>query len=108
MALTKNPNKSLAAMLHSAVSQHPNKGQDDSVPAVVQGPDGQPQAPAALSPGEFVVPADVVSMLGDGDSQAGSEILQKMIDSIRVGKTGKKGQPPMMQDALSNLLGSKS
>ena len=48
--------------------------------------------PAALSHGEFVVPADVVSHLGNGNSEAGSKVLYKMMDRIRRARTGNKEQ----------------
>jgi len=47
---------------------------------------------AALSHGEFVIPADVVSHLGNGNSEAGAQQLYKMMDRIRVARTGKKEQ----------------
>jgi len=46
-----------------------------------------------LSNGEFVVPADVVSHLGDGSTDAGSQQLQQMIARVRQQKTGQQGQP---------------
>lgn len=67
-------------------------GLADAVPAEITTPEGETKAPAALSEGEFVVPADVVSMLGDGSSEAGSRILQQMIEEIRVAKTSSKKQ----------------
>jgi hypothetical protein len=48
--------------------------------------------PAALSHGEFVVPADVVSHLGNGNSEAGAKRLYEMMDRIRVARTGNKKQ----------------
>lgn len=48
--------------------------------------------PAALSHGEFVVPADVVSHLGNGNSDAGAKKLYQMMDRIRVARTGTKQQ----------------
>jgi len=48
--------------------------------------------PAALSHGEFVVPADVVSHLGNGNSDAGAKKLYQMMDRIRVARTGTKKQ----------------
>lgn len=48
--------------------------------------------PAKLSHGEFVVPADVVSHLGNGNSEAGADVLYKMLDSIRHARTGNKKQ----------------
>lgn len=48
--------------------------------------------PAALSHGEFVVPADVVSHLGNGNSDAGAQKLYQMMDKIRQARTGTKKQ----------------
>lgn len=47
---------------------------------------------AALSHGEFVIPADVVSHLGNGNSEAGAQQLYKMMDRIRTARTGNKKQ----------------
>ena len=62
-------------------------GMADKVPARI----GKSQ-PAALSHGEFVVPADVVSHLGNGNSDAGAKKLYQMMDRIRVARTGNKKQ----------------
>ena len=62
-------------------------GMADKLPAKI----GQKQ-PAALSHGEFVVPADVVSHLGNGNSDAGAKKLYQMMDKIRVARTGNKKQ----------------
>jgi hypothetical protein len=48
--------------------------------------------PAKLSHGEFVVPADVVSHLGNGNSDAGAKKLYQMMDKIRIARTGTKQQ----------------
>ena len=58
-------------------------GLADMIPAVIEG-----QQPAALSEGEFVFPADVVSMLGDGSSEAGARVLDSLIQEIRSIKQG--------------------
>jgi len=68
-------------------------GLDDSVPAVTDG-----QSPAALSSGEFVVPADVVAHLGDGNTQNGSAKLSDMLNRIRSYKTGSTAQPGAIND----------
>jgi hypothetical protein len=47
---------------------------------------------AALSHGEFVIPADVVSHLGNGNSDAGAKKLYAMMDRIREARTGTKEQ----------------
>jgi hypothetical protein len=62
-------------------------GMADKIPARI----GQSQ-PAALSHGEFVVPADVVSHLGNGNSDAGAKKLYSMMDKIRMARTGTKKQ----------------
>jgi hypothetical protein len=50
------------------------------------------EQPARLSHGEFVIPADVVSHLGNGNSQAGAKRLYDMMDKIRHARTGSKKQ----------------
>jgi hypothetical protein len=62
-------------------------GMADQVPATIGGAE-----PARLSDGEFVVPADVVSHLGNGNSQAGSQQLYSMMDRIRKERTGTTKQ----------------
>ena len=64
-------------------------GMADTIPASIDGKD-----PAALSGGEFVVPADIVSGLGNGNSDAGAKNLYAMMDKIRQARTGMKKQPP--------------
>jgi hypothetical protein len=50
------------------------------------------EQPALLSHGEFVIPADVVSHLGNGNSEAGADKLYAMMDKIREARTGTKEQ----------------
>lgn len=66
-------------------------GQSDSIPAMIDG-----QQPAALSEGEFVVPADAVSGLGNGSTDAGAQQLQGMVDGVRQMRTGGAVQPPQI------------
>lgn len=47
---------------------------------------------AKLSHGEFVIPADVVSHLGNGNSDAGANVLYKMMDRVRQARTGNSKQ----------------
>ena len=47
---------------------------------------------AKLSHGEFVIPADVVSHLGNGNSEAGANVLYKMMDRVRQARTGNPKQ----------------
>ena len=49
---------------------------------------------ARLADGEFVVPADVVSHLGNGSSNAGAKKLYAMMDRVRRSRTGKTRQAP--------------
>jgi hypothetical protein len=65
----------------------PTDGMADKVPATID-----QKQPAALSDGEFVVPADVVSHLGNGNSNAGATQLYGMMDRIRQARTGTKQQ----------------
>ena len=67
----------------------PGDGMSDSIPAQIGG-----KQPARLADGEFVVPADVVSHLGNGSTDAGAKQLYKMMDRIRTQRTGKKKQAP--------------
>ena len=53
----------------------------------------------AVSQDEFIVPADVVSMLGDGSSDAGSKELYDMMDRVRQKKTGTTKQAPKLANA---------
>jgi hypothetical protein len=61
----------------------------DDIPAVIKG--DKPQR-AALADGEFVIPADVVSHLGNGSTEAGAKQLYKMMDKIRYARTGNPKQ----------------
>jgi len=62
-------------------------GMADEVPAVIEG-----EQPAALSDGEFVIPADVVSHLGNGNTDAGVKVLEDMMDKVRKVRTGTEAQ----------------
>ena len=64
-------------------------GMDD----FVQGVAGS-QERIAASPGEYIVPADVVSQLGDGNSTEGSRKLDGMSERVRMAKTGTIEQAP--------------
>jgi hypothetical protein len=59
----------------------------DDIPAKI----GKKQ-PARLADGEFVVPADVVSGLGNGSTDAGAKKLYAMMDKVRHARTGTKKQ----------------
>lgn len=65
----------------------PGDGMSDDIPASISG-----KQPARLADGEFVVPADVVSHLGNGSTDAGAKQLYKMMDKVRTARTGRKSQ----------------
>lgn len=62
-------------------------GMADKLPATIEG-----NQPAKLSHGEFVIPADVVGHLGNGNSEAGATRLYDMMDKIRKARTGTTKQ----------------
>jgi hypothetical protein len=65
----------------------PGDGMSDNIPASISG-----KQPARLADGEFVVPADVVSGLGNGSTDAGAKNLYSMMDKVRKARTGTKKQ----------------
>jgi len=65
----------------------PGDGMSDSIPASIEG-----KQPARLANEEFVVPADVVSHLGNGSSKAGAKQLYSMMDKVRKARTGTEKQ----------------
>ena len=62
-------------------------GMADKVPASIEG-----VQEARLSDGEFVIPADVVSHLGNGNSDAGAKLLKEMMSRVRNARTGNDKQ----------------
>lgn len=62
-------------------------GMSDSIPATIED-----RQPARLADGEFVVPADVVSHIGNGSSKAGAKRLYAMLDRVREARTGTTKQ----------------
>jgi hypothetical protein len=72
----------------------PGDGMSDDIPAMIEGE--QPQK-AALADGEFVVPADVVSGIGNGSTEAGSRRLYEMMDRVRMARTGREKQAPEIE-----------
>ncbi len=88
-------------------------GMADKVPARIDG-----KQEARLSDGEFVIPADVVSHLGNGNSDAGAQQLHSMMDGVRTARTGNSEQgkqinpqqfmPKMAQGGLAQYAGGGS
>lgn len=71
----------------SRMLKGPGDGMSDSIPASIEN-----KRPARLATDEFVVPADVVSHLGNGSSDAGAKVLYAMMDRVRHARTGNKKQ----------------
>jgi hypothetical protein len=65
----------------------PGDGMSDNIPATINR-----KQPARLADGEFVVPADVVSHLGNGSTDAGAKKLYAMLSKVRTARTGRKAQ----------------
>ncbi len=65
----------------------PGDGMSDNIPASIGG-----KQPARLADGEFVVPADVVSHLGNGSTDAGAKQLYSMMNKVRKARTGNPKQ----------------
>jgi hypothetical protein len=65
----------------------PGDGVSDDIPAVI----GQKQ-PARLADGEFVIPARIVSELGNGSTDAGAKRLYAMMDRIQSGRKQTVGK----------------
>lgn len=65
----------------------PGDGMSDNIKANIDG-----VQEARLADGEFVIPADVVSHIGNGSSNAGAKKLHKMMDRIRHARTGNPKQ----------------
>jgi hypothetical protein len=72
----------------------PGDGMSDNIPASIAG-----KQPARLANEEFVIPADVVSHLGNGSSEAGAKQLYKMMDRVRQARTGQKKQGKQIKAA---------
>ena len=71
-------------------------GMDDMIPATLEG-----EQDVVLSDGEFIVPADVVSGLGNGSTDAGAKSLHEMMDRVREMRTGMTEQPDQVpQDMM--------
>lgn len=75
----------------------PGDGMDDLVPAQGMAAGGMPQTQDVLvSDGEYIVPADVVSHLGNGSSDAGGRVLDNMLAAVREARTGTGKQAPQI------------
>jgi hypothetical protein len=65
----------------------PGDGVSDSIPAIIGN-----KRPARLADGEFVVPARIVSELGNGSTEAGARKLYAMMDRVQRARRGTVGR----------------
>ncbi len=65
----------------------PGDGMSDDIPATIAD-----KQPARLANEEFVIPADVVSHLGNGSSESGAKVLYDMMARVRKARTGNPKQ----------------
>lgn len=87
----------IASMAQGRYLNGTTDGMADKVPANIGG-----MQEARLSDGEFVIPADVVGHLGNGNSNAGAEKLHTMMDRVRKARTGSTQQGKQINS--SNML----
>jgi hypothetical protein len=87
----------LQSVVPNAQTEGMIKGNGSGMDDMVQGMIGSEQ-PVAVSPGEFIVPADVVSGLGEGSSDAGAEKLDDMMDRVRMERNGTTKQAPQIDE----------
>jgi len=71
----------------------PGAGRDDLIRGSIEG-----EQELRVSDGEFIIPADVVSGIGDGSSDAGAKRLYQMLDRVRQTRTGTKRQPSRVDE----------
>jgi len=83
----QHPNTNFAGFAKGGYLDGGGDGMSDSIPASIEG-----NQPAALADGEFVIPADVVSHIGNGSTKAGAKRLYHMLDQIRKARTGHTKQ----------------
>jgi hypothetical protein len=83
----KGQNMAAGGIAQGRYLQGKTDGMADKINTSIDG-----KQPAKLSHGEFVVPADVVSHLGNGNSDAGAQRLYAMMDKVRQARTGNKKQ----------------
>ena len=79
----------------------PGDGVSDSIPATIAG-----KQPARLADGEFVIPARIVSEIGNGSTDAGAKRLYAMMDRIQAGRKKTIGKKNVAKDtkAKKHLL----
>jgi len=77
----------------------PGDGVSDSIPATIAG-----NQPARLADGEFVVPARIVSELGNGSSEAGARKLYSMMDRVQKARAKTVGKNAVATDSKAEKM----
>ena len=81
---------------------------DDILVDATMGMNGETQR-IAVSDGEYIVPGDVTSHLGSGNSEKGGEVMDQFVEDVRVQRTGSPQQPPPidLRDVLPGTYGGR-
>ena len=74
-------------------------GMDDVIPANIDG-----KEPILVSRDEYVMPADVVSSIGDGSTNEGASMLDNLINNVRIAKNGNPIQPQRLNGNLLEMM----
>lgn len=85
------------ASVNPRLLRGPGDGMSDDIPAHIEG-----QEAAALADGEYVFPAQAVSALGNGSTEAGARLLDEFVKRIYAAQSGKRQQ--MKPISLANLI----
>jgi len=76
----------------------PGDGVSDSIPATI----GRNRQPARLADGEFVIPARIVSELGNGSTEAGAKKLYAMMDRVQKARRKTTGKNKVAANSRSD------
>jgi len=93
----------LQNVVPGAQTQGMIRGQGGGMDDEVMGMIGNNQ-PVAVSPGEYIVPADAVSGMGDGSSDAGAAKLDELVENVRKARTGTAKQPAPIKESMGGKV----
>jgi len=93
----------LQSVVPNAQTEGKIEGQGGGMDDEVMGMIGNQQQ-VAVSPDEYIVPADVVSGIGDGSSSSGADQLDEMLDRVRSARTGTTQQPSPVMARQGGML----
>jgi hypothetical protein len=90
----------LNKMSNGGLLKGPGDGVSDSIPAVIEGTN----QPVRLSDGEYIMPAEVVSAVGDGSSEAGGRLFTNFVNTVMANtRKHEKGKPNGAKEMLKGL-----